>query len=82
MCVCVSLRVCTELFQLVAVQLPPSPQQQVEVLDLSAVIDDVSSNPAATAFGREVQRITTNMTPPPTPPQDLRPHVLTLVSAT
>lgn len=73
-CVCVSLRVCTELFQLVAVQLPPSPQQQVEVLDLSAVIDDVSSNPAATAFGREVQRITTNMTPPtPTPPQDPRP---------
>uniref|UniRef100_A0A3P8WNG5 WD repeat domain 75 n=1 Tax=Cynoglossus semilaevis TaxID=244447 RepID=A0A3P8WNG5_CYNSE len=42
-----------ELFQLVAVQLPPSPQQQGEVLDLSAVIDDVSSNPAATAFGRE-----------------------------
>ncbi|XP_068184819.1 WD repeat-containing protein 75 [Antennarius striatus] len=42
----------TELFQLVAVHLPQSGDQLVEAQDLSAVLGDISSNPANTAFGR------------------------------
>uniref|UniRef100_A0A672FX99 WD repeat-containing protein 75 second beta-propeller domain-containing protein n=1 Tax=Salarias fasciatus TaxID=181472 RepID=A0A672FX99_SALFA len=43
----------TELFQLVAVQLPQSGDQLAEVRELSAVLDSVGSSPAATAFGRQ-----------------------------
>ncbi|KAM3608092.1 uncharacterized protein V6R79_018983 [Siganus canaliculatus] len=42
----------SELFQLVAVHLPQSGDQLLEARELSAVITDVSSNPAAVAFGR------------------------------
>ncbi|XP_041663173.1 WD repeat-containing protein 75 isoform X2 [Cheilinus undulatus] len=42
----------TELFQLVAVHLPQSGDQLVETRELSAVLSDVSSNPAAIDFGR------------------------------
>ncbi|XP_034549501.1 WD repeat-containing protein 75 isoform X2 [Notolabrus celidotus] len=42
----------SELFQLVAVHLPQSGDQLVEARELSAVLGDVSSNPAATDFGR------------------------------
>nr|XP_015832801.2 WD repeat-containing protein 75 [Nothobranchius furzeri] len=42
----------TELFQLVAVNLPQTPDQLVEARDLSAVLSDVSSNPSTIAFGR------------------------------
>uniref|UniRef100_A0A3Q3JEB9 WD repeat-containing protein 75 second beta-propeller domain-containing protein n=1 Tax=Monopterus albus TaxID=43700 RepID=A0A3Q3JEB9_MONAL len=42
----------SELFQLVAVDLPQSADQLVEARELSAVLSDVSSNPAASAFGR------------------------------
>nr|XP_046259940.1 WD repeat-containing protein 75 isoform X2 [Scatophagus argus] len=42
----------SELFQLVAVHLPQSGDQLVEVRELSAVLSDVSSNPAAIFFGR------------------------------
>ncbi|XP_049449389.1 WD repeat-containing protein 75 isoform X1 [Epinephelus fuscoguttatus] len=42
----------SELFQLVAVRLPQSGDQLMEARELSAVLSDVSSNPAATAFGR------------------------------
>ncbi|CAJ1078696.1 WD repeat-containing protein 75 isoform X2 [Xyrichtys novacula] len=42
----------TEMFQLVAVHLPQSGDQLVEVRELSAVLSDVSSNPAAIDFGR------------------------------
>uniref|UniRef100_A0A8C6VS41 WD repeat domain 75 n=1 Tax=Nothobranchius furzeri TaxID=105023 RepID=A0A8C6VS41_NOTFU len=41
-----------ELFQLVAVNLPQTPDQLVEARDLSAVLSDVSSNPSTIAFGR------------------------------
>ncbi|XP_017296280.1 WD repeat-containing protein 75 [Kryptolebias marmoratus] len=41
-----------EMFQLVAVRLPRCADQRVDVPDLSAVLSDVSSNPAAVAFGR------------------------------
>ncbi|XP_030613410.1 WD repeat-containing protein 75 isoform X1 [Archocentrus centrarchus] len=41
-----------ELFQLVAVHLPESREQLVETRELSAVLSNVSSNPAAIAFGR------------------------------
>ncbi|XP_036966398.1 WD repeat-containing protein 75 isoform X1 [Acanthopagrus latus] len=41
-----------ELFQLVAVHLPQSGDQLVEARELSAVLTDISSNPAATVFGR------------------------------
>ncbi|KAF6738738.1 WD repeat-containing protein 75 [Oryzias melastigma] len=47
----------SELFQLVAVHLPQSGEQLVEARELSAVLSNVSSNPAATAFGREGQYI-------------------------
>uniref|UniRef100_A0A8C2XQ51 WD repeat domain 75 n=1 Tax=Cyclopterus lumpus TaxID=8103 RepID=A0A8C2XQ51_CYCLU len=47
-CMCV----CAELFQLVAVHLPQSGDQLVEAQELSAVLSNVSSNPAATGFGR------------------------------
>lgn len=47
----------TELFQLVAVHLPHSGDQQVEARELSAVLDDVSSSPAAIAFGRRGEYI-------------------------
>lgn len=43
----------SELFQLVAAHLPQSGDQLVEARELSAVIVDVSSNPAAIAFGKE-----------------------------
>ncbi|XP_069389160.1 WD repeat-containing protein 75 [Paralichthys olivaceus] len=42
----------SELFQLVAVQLPQSGEQLVEALELSAVLPDVSPKPTAIAFGR------------------------------
>uniref|UniRef100_A0A7N9AN72 WD repeat domain 75 n=1 Tax=Mastacembelus armatus TaxID=205130 RepID=A0A7N9AN72_9TELE len=42
----------TKLFQLVAVHLPQSGDQLVEAREFSAVLSDVSSNPAAIAFGR------------------------------
>uniref|UniRef100_A0A8C2XMB2 WD repeat domain 75 n=1 Tax=Cyclopterus lumpus TaxID=8103 RepID=A0A8C2XMB2_CYCLU len=47
-CMCV----CAELFQLVAVHLPQSGDQLVEAQELSAVLSNVSSNPAATGFVR------------------------------
>ncbi|KAF3842666.1 hypothetical protein F7725_001515, partial [Dissostichus mawsoni] len=40
------------VFQLVAVHLPQSGDQLVEALELSAVLSDVSSNPAAIGFGK------------------------------
>uniref|UniRef100_A0A8C8I9M3 WD repeat-containing protein 75 second beta-propeller domain-containing protein n=1 Tax=Oncorhynchus tshawytscha TaxID=74940 RepID=A0A8C8I9M3_ONCTS len=49
-CVCVSL----ELFQLVAVHLPLSGDQEVEARELSAVLCDVSPSGAA-SFGRKVR---------------------------
>ncbi|XP_069554886.1 WD repeat-containing protein 75 [Brachyistius frenatus] len=42
----------TELFQLAAVHLPQSSDQLVEARELSAVLSNISSNPAAVAFGR------------------------------
>ncbi|XP_018552227.1 WD repeat-containing protein 75 [Lates calcarifer] len=42
----------SELFQLVAVHLPQSGDQLVEARELSAVLSDVSSNPAAITIGR------------------------------
>ncbi|XP_037345235.2 WD repeat-containing protein 75 [Pungitius pungitius] len=42
----------SESFQLVAVRLPQSGDQVVKAQELSAVISDVSSNPAAIVFGR------------------------------
>ncbi|KAF7655813.1 hypothetical protein LDENG_00049450 [Lucifuga dentata] len=42
----------SELFQLVAVHLPHSGDQQVEAQDFSGVLSDISPSPAATAFGR------------------------------
>ncbi|XP_069011012.1 WD repeat-containing protein 75 [Embiotoca jacksoni] len=42
----------TELFQLAAVHLPQSGDQLVEARELSAVLSNISSNPAAVAFGR------------------------------
>lgn len=50
------VRVCAraESFQLVAVHLPQSGDQLVEARELSAVLSDVSSNPAAIVFGRGV----------------------------
>uniref|UniRef100_A0A672FTV9 WD repeat-containing protein 75 second beta-propeller domain-containing protein n=1 Tax=Salarias fasciatus TaxID=181472 RepID=A0A672FTV9_SALFA len=54
--VCDTHPVClTQLFQLVAVQLPQSGDQLAEVRELSAVLDSVGSSPAATAFGRQVR---------------------------
>lgn len=49
-CVCV----CTEVFQLLALHLPQSGDQMVEVSQLSVVLEDVSSKPAAVSFGRGV----------------------------
>ncbi|KAK3568723.1 hypothetical protein QTP86_013868 [Hemibagrus guttatus] len=43
----------TECFQLVAVHLPKTVAQEVEVTELSAVFCDISPNPRSTAFGRE-----------------------------
>lgn len=45
---------CSESFQLIAAHLPQSGDQQVEAQELSAVLNDVSSNPAAIGFGRGV----------------------------
>ncbi|XP_047457745.1 WD repeat-containing protein 75 [Mugil cephalus] len=45
----------SEFFQLVAVHLPQSGDQLVEARELSAVLSNVSSSPAAIAFGREGQ---------------------------
>uniref|UniRef100_A0A8C7YQT5 WD repeat domain 75 n=1 Tax=Oryzias sinensis TaxID=183150 RepID=A0A8C7YQT5_9TELE len=45
----------SELFQLVAVHLPQCGEQLVEAKELSAVLSNISSNPAASAFGREVR---------------------------
>lgn len=44
----------TEMFQLVALHLPRSGEQLVEARELSAVLADVSANPAAISFGRMV----------------------------
>ncbi|KAM9448034.1 WD repeat-containing protein 75-like isoform 1-T1 [Salvelinus alpinus] len=43
----------SELFQLVAVNLPRSGDQEVEARELSAVLCDVSPHPGAASFGRE-----------------------------
>lgn len=51
-CVCVCLS--SELFQLVAVHLPRSGDQEVEARELSAVLCDVSPSGAA-SFGRGVR---------------------------
>uniref|UniRef100_A0A3Q2QJD5 WD repeat domain 75 n=1 Tax=Fundulus heteroclitus TaxID=8078 RepID=A0A3Q2QJD5_FUNHE len=42
----------SDAFQLVAVHLPACADQLVETTELSAVLGDVSANPAAIAFGR------------------------------
>ncbi|XP_072301296.1 WD repeat-containing protein 75 [Eucyclogobius newberryi] len=47
----------SEMFQLVAVQLPQSSEQLVEAREISAVLADVSSNPEAVSFGRAGQYI-------------------------
>lgn len=47
--------VCTEVFQLLAVHLPQSGDQMVEAQEISVVLEDVSSNPAAICFGRGVR---------------------------
>uniref|UniRef100_A0A668AAM0 WD repeat domain 75 n=1 Tax=Myripristis murdjan TaxID=586833 RepID=A0A668AAM0_9TELE len=47
-CVCF----CAELFQLAALHLPQSGDQLVEAREFSSVLGDVSSNPAAIAFGQ------------------------------
>ncbi|KAG7501668.1 WD repeat-containing protein 75 [Solea senegalensis] len=47
----------SELFQLVALHLPQSGEQLVEAGELSAVLSDVSANPATIAFGRGGQFI-------------------------
>uniref|UniRef100_A0A671L163 WD repeat-containing protein 75-like n=1 Tax=Sinocyclocheilus anshuiensis TaxID=1608454 RepID=A0A671L163_9TELE len=44
-----------ECFQLVAVHLPKSAEQEVEAKELSAVSSRISPNPSCTAFGREVR---------------------------
>lgn len=49
-----SVCVCTEVFQLLALHLPQSGDQVVEASQLSVVLEDVSSNPAAVSFGRGV----------------------------
>lgn len=41
-----------ECFQLVAVHLPKSAEQEVEAKEMSAVSSHISSNPSCTAFGR------------------------------
>ncbi|XP_026073397.1 WD repeat-containing protein 75 [Carassius auratus] len=46
-----------EGFQLVAVHLPKSAEQEVEAKELSAVSSQISPNPSCTAFGREGQYI-------------------------
>uniref|UniRef100_A0A8C1YD21 WD repeat domain 75 n=1 Tax=Cyprinus carpio TaxID=7962 RepID=A0A8C1YD21_CYPCA len=46
-----------EGFQLVAVHLPKSAEQEVEAKELSAVSSHISPNPSCTAFGREGQYI-------------------------
>uniref|UniRef100_A0A8C7SVB0 WD repeat domain 75 n=1 Tax=Oncorhynchus mykiss TaxID=8022 RepID=A0A8C7SVB0_ONCMY len=46
-----------ELFQLVAVHLPHSGDQEVEARELSAVLCDVSHHPGAASFGREGEYI-------------------------
>ena len=43
-----------EMFQLVAINLPQSREQVVDAKDMSAVLSDVGSEPAAIAIGREV----------------------------
>lgn len=45
----------TEVFQLLAVHLPQSGDQMVDVQQISVVLEDVSSNPAAIFFGRGVR---------------------------
>ncbi|XP_062862479.1 WD repeat-containing protein 75 [Trichomycterus rosablanca] len=42
-----------DCFQLVAVTLPKVLEQEVEARELSSVFPDISSNPGATAFGRQ-----------------------------
>lgn len=49
--------VSSELFQLVAVHLPRSGDQEVEARELSIVLCDVSPHPGAASFGREVHVI-------------------------
>uniref|UniRef100_A0A4W5RH46 WD repeat domain 75 n=1 Tax=Hucho hucho TaxID=62062 RepID=A0A4W5RH46_9TELE len=46
-----------KLFQLVAVHLPRSGDQEVEARELSAVLCDVSPHPGAVSFGREGEYI-------------------------
>uniref|UniRef100_A0A8C2XK97 WD repeat domain 75 n=1 Tax=Cyclopterus lumpus TaxID=8103 RepID=A0A8C2XK97_CYCLU len=76
-CMCV----CAELFQLVAVHLPQSGDQLVEAQELSAVLSNVSSNPAATGFGRGVRAppLRSPNAPPGaiTYPKTDSPHLLT-----
>lgn len=43
------------MFQLLAVHLPQSGDQRVEAQEISVVLEDVSSNPAAICFGRGVR---------------------------
>uniref|UniRef100_A0A674BY57 WD repeat domain 75 n=1 Tax=Salmo trutta TaxID=8032 RepID=A0A674BY57_SALTR len=47
----------SELFQLVAVHLPRSGDQEVEARELSIVLCDVSPHPGAASFGREGEYI-------------------------
>lgn len=49
-----SVCVCTGVFQLLAVHLPQSGDQVVEAQEISVVLEDVGSNPAAVCFGRGV----------------------------
>ncbi|XP_043105326.1 WD repeat-containing protein 75 [Puntigrus tetrazona] len=46
-----------EFFQLVAVRLPKSAEQEVQAGEMSAVVTHISSNPNCTAFGREGEYI-------------------------
>lgn len=49
-----SVCVCTEVFQLLAVHLPQSGDQTMEAQQISVVLEDVGSDPAAIFFGRGV----------------------------
>ncbi|XP_069082022.1 WD repeat-containing protein 75 [Pleurodeles waltl] len=43
----------SEIFQLVSVKLPKSPEQEVEAKELSVVLEDISRSTKCTAFGRD-----------------------------
>lgn len=53
--ICCRCSLGSDVFQLVAVRLPQSADQLLETKELSSVLGDVSSNPAAVAFGRAVR---------------------------